>query len=96
MAGKERGESQRALLALAYAMLVGAASLPLYALTGRGWLNAAEYLAVGLLLAGAALLAGGILGFLFGIPRTQQQDDSAAPVEPGTAGKLDDLRLDTS
>ncbi|MFZ5842035.1 MAG: hypothetical protein ACOY3E_03965 [Pseudomonadota bacterium] len=93
MAGKERGESQRALLALGYAMLVGAGSLPLYALTGPGWLSAVEYLAVGLLLAGAALLAGGILGFLFGIPRTQQQDDSNAAVEPGTTSK-DNHRID--
>jgi len=38
---------------------------------------------IALLFAGAAVLTGALLGFLFGIPRTLQLPEAAAPTEPG-------------
>jgi len=79
MAGKELGESQKALRGLTIAMLIGVLSVLLYALHSGGLSGWLTRLSVGVLLGGAALLVGGILGFLFGIPRTLQQDDGGAP-----------------
>ncbi len=42
----------------------------------------ASVFAIGSLIGGAALMAGGLLGFLFGIPRNLQGDRSGEPTEP--------------
>ena len=96
MAKKELGESQKALRGLAVAIAIGGASLPLYGLTGGSASALLARFSVGLLLAGAALLAGGILGFLFGIPRTQQQQDdgttAVSPTDNPQSGNKETLR----
>jgi hypothetical protein len=81
---KERTESQKALRTLIAAMGAGLLSVPVYALHlgGRG-----DFLAVtsvGCLLVGASAFVGGVLGFLFGIPRTLQQE-GVAPVSEGSS-----------
>jgi hypothetical protein len=84
-----RFESHRALRTLAVGMLVGLAVIPLYAL--HGW-KLGEFLSVTtvcIMLAGAALLVGGALGFLFGIPRSLQQE---GPLERDE-GNADSVRL---
>jgi hypothetical protein len=48
----------------------------------QGFLSVAS---VSLLLAGASTFVGGLLGFLFGIPRTLQQEGASAPVDANAA-----------
>ena len=56
----------------------------LFVFTPQG-ANRWQSLAIGLLIAGAALAAGILIGFLFGIPRTLQKEDQSA-----TGGKATD------
>ena len=84
---EDRSDSHRALRTLAVGMLLGLAAIPLYALQGR---NLGEFLSVftvGIMLAGASLLVGGALGFLFGIPRTLQQEGTLESAE-GTTNSI--------
>lgn len=63
---------------------MGLASVPVYALYALFDKNFGQFpvvLSVGTLLCGAAALAGGTLGFLFGIPRTLQQEDGNASAQ---------------
>jgi len=82
MKTKELTESQRALRLLAGAMLVGLLSVLFYAAHAGGKEGFLAVLSVGVLLAGASAFAGGTLGFLFGIPRTLQQEGT----RPGPEG----------
>jgi hypothetical protein len=88
MKPKEPGESQKAMRAFSIAMLAGLLSVPIYALHTGGMQDFMTAVSVGLLLAGAAAVSGGVLGFLFGIPRTLQQD-GPGPGGEGTAGLAD-------
>lgn len=72
-------QSERALRTLLYAMLIGVLAVAIYAVDSSGWTRFVNILATGLVVAAAALLIGGLLGFLFGIPRTLQQTSSPAP-----------------
>jgi hypothetical protein len=73
--GTENANSQsgRAMRTLSYAALAGALMVILYALKSSGSVYF-SVAGVGLLIGGAALLMGGVLGFLFGIPRTLQRE----------------------
>ncbi len=66
-------------------MLVGLASVPVYAVHAGGQAGFLGVVSVGILLAGASALAGGTLGFLFGIPRTLQQEGGSND-SPGRFG----------
>ena len=74
---KDLTESQKALRWLAGAMLAGMVCVVIYAFEVGGRQNFPAVLSVGLLLAGASAFVGGTLGFLFGIPRTLQQDGTS-------------------
>jgi len=66
--------SERALFTLVIVMVVGLLGIIIYSINTS---NASKFLSVatiGLLAAGASSFVGGLLGFLFGIPRTLQQD----------------------
>jgi hypothetical protein len=81
-------QSERALRSLLYAMSLTILALVIYALTSKSWAAFASTLGIGLLVAAAALVVGGLLGFLFGIPRTLQQavptnNNSAADANAG-------------
>jgi hypothetical protein len=99
---KERTESQKALRTLIAAMMAGLFSVPVYALHLGGKGNFFAVTSVGCLLAGASAFVGGVLGFLFGIPRTLQQEGVApAPeangnAESGAGSRRIDYRANTN
>lgn len=103
METKELTESQKALRLLAGAMLAGLLSVPIYAAQAEGWKSFLTIISVGVLLAGASALVAGTLGFLFGIPRTLQQEGAnssteANPAAPqaGSAPRRVDYRANTN
>ena len=71
-------DSNRALQVLTAAMVVGVIGVVLFALQSSEWSERISVSSVGIMISGAFLLIGGVLGFLFGIPRTLQQES------PGT------------
>jgi hypothetical protein len=71
---KELNESHKALLVLAFAMLIGVICIIVYAAHTEGKAGILIIVSLGILLAGASTFIGGALGFLFGIPRTLQHD----------------------
>ena len=77
MKTKERTESQKALRTLIAGLMAGLLSVPVYALHLGDKATFLAVTSVGCLLAGAAAFIGGVLGFLFGIPRTLQQEGLA-------------------
>lgn len=64
---------------LGWSMLLGLATVPVYALYSADRSQILVAWSVGSLLCGAAALTGVLLGFLFGIPRTQQTGGNRAP-----------------
>lgn len=68
--------SDRALQFLSLSMLAGVAGIAIYVLQPPTISDDFSVLGVGLFVAGAALVLGGILGFLFGIPRTLQREST--------------------
>lgn len=84
--GKGRTERQNALRSLMVALTLGLLSVPVYALHLGDLARFLEVTSVGCLLAGAAAFVGGVLGFLFGIPRTLQQEGLAPAPEGGAPG----------
>ena len=79
MKKQESRESQEAMRMLSLGLLMGLASVPIYALYSSRIEQFFVVLSIGWLLCGSAALVGGTLGFLFGIPRTLQQEDGNAP-----------------
>lgn len=80
-------DSRKALRWLARAMLIGLISVVVYATTtqanGNNFITVAS---VGILLSGASAFIGGALGFLFGIPRTLQQEDEKPSTKQNSQG----------
>ena len=87
---KEHTESQRALQALAGAMLLGVLAIVAYAIHVGGSQDFLTILSVGVFVAGAAAFVGGTLGFLFGIPRTLQSDVNGSGAVVQAAGANDE------
>ncbi|HKS62256.1 MAG TPA: hypothetical protein VJT13_11190 [Xanthobacteraceae bacterium] len=101
MKTKELTESQKALRLLGGAMLAGLVSVPIYATQAGEWTSFFIMISVGWLVAGASALVGGTLGFLFGIPRTLQQEGNSpgpglAESEPGAPSRRTDYRANTN
>ena len=71
--------SQKAMRMLSMGLLMGLGSVPVYALYSNSIDQFFVVLSIGCLLCGGATLVGGMLGFLFGIPRTLQQEDDNTP-----------------
>lgn len=76
---RQRFQSERALKALTYAIGAGCLGILIYSVNSVGFRNALTFLGTGLMVAGASLLIGGLLGFLFGIPRTLQNTTPSSP-----------------
>lgn len=79
----------RSLLATA---LVGPTAVVIYALGGKFTEADANFwsvASVGIMTSAAALLAGVLVGFLFGLPRTREQSESTALLS--TSSKLDEV-----
>lgn len=86
MKAKELTDSQKALRGLAAAMLIGLLSVFVYAAHAGGKQGFFTIASVGVLLAGASAFVGGALGFLFGIPRTLQQEGASQGGEAAPGG----------
>jgi hypothetical protein len=86
MKDNELTDSQKALRGLAGAMLVGLTSVVVYSAHAGGTQGFLAMMSVGILLAGASAFVGGALGFLFGIPRTLQQESGIAGADGNPAG----------
>lgn len=103
MNAKEFTDSQKAMRGLGGAMLVGVISVIVYATHAGGKEGFLAMVSVGVLLAGASAFVGGALGFLFGIPRTLQQegespsaDANSAGAEAGATARRIDYRVNTN
>jgi hypothetical protein len=85
-------QSERALKTLSLVMLGASLAIVIYAGQSKTWAYFLTSLATGILVAAAASLGGGLLGFLFGIPRTAQPtvavSTSLALATPGSAGSV--------
>jgi len=86
MKTKDLTESQKALRGLGGAMLLGVLSTVVYAAHTGGREGFLAMVSVGVLLAGASAFVGGALGFLFGIPRTLQQEGASPSAEANSSG----------
>ncbi len=96
-------ESHMALLVLAGVMGFGLLSALVYAAQLRSQQGFLTVASTAVLLAGASAFVGGTLGFLFGIPRTLQQDGpspaaetSATAADAGAGGRRIDYRVNTN
>ena len=67
---------------LMWMVVAGTIAVVVYALQSVGRQGILSTLAVGVLLSGASLLAGGLVGFLFGIPRSPQPPPQPRPQSP--------------
>jgi hypothetical protein len=72
----QRSESERALRTLAVVMGSGILGTIVFAVQASGRVEFVAFAAIGILVSGASSTFGGLLGFLFGIPRTLQQEGS--------------------
>jgi hypothetical protein len=79
---------------LVYGAFAGALGIGFFATQTSSFSEFLSVWGVGLLIAGACLLSGGLLGFLFGIPRTLQHDKAEGP--PPNGDKNTDRSADAS
>ncbi len=75
----EDSVSNLTLQRLAYFALLGLLGIIVYALHFGRTIQFATVAGIGLLSAGASLMTGGLLGFLFGIPQSKSEKTSAQP-----------------
>src|SRR5215212_11890898 len=73
----QRNESERALRTLAAIMGSGILGTIVFAFQASSRVEFVSFAAIGILVSGASAAFGGLLGFLFGIPRTLQQEGSS-------------------
>ena len=83
--GSERTESRKALRTLAFGMLLGVGAVVVFGVQGKSVSEFFTISSVGIMAAGASLLVGGALGFLFGIPKTLQQESPTGSPEENQA-----------
>ena len=76
-------EVKKGMRILGWSMLLGLASVPVYALYSADRSQFLVAWSVGSLLCGGAMLTGVLLGFLFGIPRTRQREGGIVPDASG-------------
>jgi len=80
--------SRRALLVIGAIVVAGLLVTVVYALQASSFQSFASIAAFGMATAGASLLVGGLIGLLFGIPRTLQQQEP----EPGKRSEDEETR----
>jgi len=67
---KSKSQRERVLLLFAISIIIGFVGTVLFALQASSVAQALSIIGVALMVAGASLMSGGLLGFLFCIPRT--------------------------
>jgi len=77
-AEKSRPSNRAALYGIVGTMIAGFVVIVLFSMSASGMSQFLVATSVGLLVAGASSMAGGLLGFLFGIPRSLQASDTSA------------------
>jgi hypothetical protein len=92
---RDKSDSEKALLTLIRIMSVGLLGTMIYALQSSSRAQFVSFAIIGVMIAGSSLLVGGLLGFLFGIPRTLQQDGPVelAPTNAGNPTENQDQRV---
>jgi hypothetical protein len=73
-----KGELIRAIRVVTFCIILGGASGLVFSLQSPSWPQFVSIFAVTIGVSSAALLMGGLVGFLFGIPKSMQQDNSAS------------------
>lgn len=71
---KSKSPSEKAILAIAFCMLAGCATILIYSTQVSSFGKFVSIFGIALFIAGASAITGGLLGFLFGIPKTLQQE----------------------
>jgi len=71
---KGKSPSVTAILAIALCILIGCITIFVYALQTPNFAMFVSVFGIGLFIAGASMITGGLMGFLFGIPKTLQQE----------------------
>ena len=71
---KIKSPSEKAILVISLCVLVGCATILVYALQTTSFAKFVSVFGIGLFIAGASAISGGLMGFLFGIPKTLQQE----------------------
>ncbi len=80
--------SVSALYCIVYAMIVGLCVIVLYSMSAYGIAPFLVAVGVGFLISGAFSMVGGLLGFLFGIPRALQASDTSGGSNSKTAQSI--------
>jgi hypothetical protein len=75
---REKPQSEQAIRLIAACIVIGFFGSILYASQALSLAQVVSVIGVAVVIAGAALLTGSLLGFLFGIPRTLQQETTVA------------------
>jgi hypothetical protein len=90
-----KAEGERALKALGYLTAAGVVGIVIFALSFGAWTSSVSIATVTIMISGASLVAGGLLGFLFGIPRAPQVN-AAVEEQPVPGGTQSSARISTT
>ena len=71
---KPKTPSEKAIWVLGILILIGCVTIVVFALQTPSPAKFVSVLGIGVLIAGASIIFGGLMGFLFGIPKTLQQE----------------------
>ena len=89
----QRNESERALRTLAAIMGCGIVGTIIFALQASSRIEFVSFATNGILVGGASATFGGLLGFLFGIPRTLQQEATSPSIVASEGEAGDEKRM---
>jgi hypothetical protein len=81
---KSRPTNREALFGIIGTMIAGVIGVVVFSMSATSIQKCLVAASVGLLVAGASSMGGGLLGFLFGIPRSLQASDTSAGQAPKT------------
>jgi hypothetical protein len=81
-------------------MLIGVLAVLVYAIDSKTWVAFFTTMSTGVVVAASAAMIGGLLGFLFGIPRALQQASVVVPdptmplIQPASASDAPNTNLE--
>jgi hypothetical protein len=86
-ANNKKGELIRGIRVVVFCIIMGAVSCLVFSLQSSNWPQFVSVFAVAIGVSSAAMLTGGMVGFLFGIPKSLQQDSNSTEGADGEEGK---------